>query len=85
MIVAREEKRHYPEILPYFYIDKNNWEVFVFKNMKITDYHARIIDYIKRIEKFPVDVEKTLPVKVTGNRVTKPKGLLSRFKDFFKR
>jgi hypothetical protein len=46
--------------------------------MKITDYHARIIDYIKRME-------KTLPVKVTGNRVTKPKGLLSRFKDFFKR
>ena len=85
MIVAGEEKIHYPEILPYFYIDKDNWKVFVFKNMIITDYQARIINYIKRIEKFPVDVEKTLPAKVPGNRVTKPKGLLSRFKDFFKK
>lgn len=85
MIVAREEKRHYPEILPYFYIDKDSWEVFVFTWMTTCDYQDRIIDFIKRRENIPVDDQTYTTTNVTPDENSKPKGLIDKFRDFFKR
>jgi hypothetical protein len=53
--------------------------------MRIADYQARIIDFIKRRENIPVDDQTNTTTNVTPDDNPQPRGFIDRFKDFFKR
>jgi hypothetical protein len=85
VIWVGEQKRNYPKIFPYFYIDRDRFKVFVFTWMTTCDYQDRIIDFIKRRENIPVDDQTYTTTNVTPDENSKPKGLVDKFRDFFKR
>jgi hypothetical protein len=86
MIVIDESKRHYPDRLPYFYVDPNKWKIFTLKNMKIQEWGARIIQEIKKIENIPtaeVDVSKNVTETPKDEDEKTTKGFIKNFKDWW--
>ena len=86
MIVIDESKRHYPDRLPYFYVDPNKWKIFTLKNMKIQEWGARIIQEIKKIENIPtaeVDVSKNVTETPKDEDEKTAKGFIKNFKDWW--
>jgi hypothetical protein len=85
MIAIDESKRHYPDRLPYFYVDPNKWKIFILKNMKIQEEGARIIQEIKKIENIPttqVDVPKNVTETLIDKDEKTTRGFIKKFKDW---